>query len=145
MIKVECISLVTDSVVKVSERRSRHATFANRERAEFVKIAYDGCCKVNETACDWLLAKVDVGTLAIELKGSDIDHACVQIEASLAHLRGHENIPKKFAALIVCSRVPRIDTKVQRAKQRLARNFSAPLHIKEDARNLDFDALFWGR
>lgn len=142
MIKMECVCNVTDSVIKVSERKSRHATFVNAERVEYKKIAYDGCCKFNETACDWLLVKEEVGTLAVELKGSDIDHACMQIEKTLSDVRLNKNLPQKVAALIVCTRVPKIDTKVQRARLRLAKNFRAPLLVKEDARNLIFDDLF---
>ncbi len=144
MIKAECKSFVKDSIVKVSERKSRHATFNNKAKAEFIKIQYDGCCKLNKIACDWVLVKSDVGTLAIELKGADIDHACVQIEETLNEISKQSDLPKKFSALIVCSRVPKVDTKVQRAKQRLAKQFRAPLHVKEDARNLDFEDLFWG-
>lgn len=143
MIKEECKSIVSDSIIKISEQKSRSATFKNGEKSQFLKIAYDGCCKTNETACDWVLAKPEFGTLAIELKGSDIAHACEQIEKSLAEVSGIGYFPKRFSALIVCSRFPKFDTKVQRAKQKLAKTFRAPLHVKEDARNLVFEDLFW--
>jgi hypothetical protein len=142
MIPEKCTQATTDSIIKVSEKKSRHTTFLNQQREEYKKIAYDGCCKINETACDWLVVKNDVGTLAIELKGADIDHACVQIEKALDDVRKDSTLPQKLAGLIVCTRVPKIDTKLQRAKNRLAKNYKAPLLVKEDARNLVFSDLF---
>jgi hypothetical protein len=142
MIKPACETKVKDSIIKISEKRSRHATILNKEKSEFRKIAYDGCCKINETACDWIVVKQDVGTLAIELKGSDIDHACDQIIKTFNDIKSDKTLPEKLAALIVCTRVPRVDTKLQRAKLKLAMNYKAPLTVKEDARNLVFSDLF---
>jgi hypothetical protein len=142
MIDETCVSVVLDSNVKVADPRSRSATFNNSSREEYRRVRFDGCVVKGATACDWLLAKTGVGTLAIELKGADVDRAAEQVLAGLAFAASELTLPRRLAGLIVCTRYPRIDTKVQRIKQRVAKTYKAPIHVKTRAEGLVFEEMF---
>ena len=47
----------------------------------------------------------------------------------------------KFGALVVCSKYPKVDTKIQRAKLFLASKHKTPLHVVTQNLEYDFDAL----
>ncbi|MCC5069112.1 NIL domain-containing protein [Xanthomonas campestris pv. raphani] len=137
----ECQEKTKSSIIKVSDKGSTHATFLNKENFSYTVVKFDGCVVKNAIACDWIIEKAGVGRLVVELKGSDVDHAAEQIAAALRFLQEKGLKDLKVAALIICSRYPSIDTKVQRIKQRLARDYRAPVTVKTDGRNLVFDKL----
>ena len=141
MIPESCCSLIKASHVKVSDPRSSTAVFLNTERSEYRLIRFDGCTVKGTVACDWIVEKQNVGRIAVELKGSDVDHAALQIESALRYMRENGMTELSVAGLIICSRYPSIDTKVQRLKQRLARDYRAPLKVKTDGRNLQFEYI----
>lgn len=137
-----CANATTSSKIKLTDVQSQTAIIENMARDQFILIKFDGCVICNATACDWLLIGPNDQFLAVELKGCDVDHAVEQIEAAFIHLRSSGEQISKLAGLVICSRYPRIDTKIQRLKQRLARRFMAPLHIKTDGRDLKFSEFF---
>lgn len=141
MLPEKCCNKTNATNIKVSDPRSTYAVFSNEERHDFNLVKFDGCVVVNRVACDWIVEKSAVGRVAVELKGCDVDHAAEQIAEALRYLResGLNELP--VAGLIVCSRYPRVDTKVQRLKQRLARDFRAPLTVKTDGRGLVIERL----
>lgn len=141
MIPLTCCEDTTDSNVKVSDHRSTHAVFKNGVRHKYRLIKFDGCVLQGEVACDWIVEKTGVGRIAIELKGSDIDHAAKQVERGLSYLRSNRLDDVRLSALIVCTRYPSVDTTVQRIKQRIRKTYGAPLTVKSDGRNLEFEAL----
>lgn len=134
----ECIETLTDSRVKV-EQHSRSAVILNLDRAPIRRIQVDGCLVKNKLACDWIVSKANCADVVIELKGRDVNHAVEQIKAGLNFWKDHVQRGKntKLAALIVCNQYPRIDTKIQLAKQQLARDYAAPLHVW--TRNIEYD------
>lgn len=138
----KCTECNSNSIVKIEEPRSTSATFENSARVEHKVTRFDGCVKRNELACDFIIEKPLVGRLAVELKGSDIDHAAEQIAAGLAYLKEKGLCDLRMAGLIVCTRYPSEDTKVQRIRQRLAKQFRATLTVRRDARNIEFSSLF---
>lgn len=142
MKSTKCARFTTDSKIKLSEPKSQTAIIDNKDKFEFIAIRFDGCIVCNKLACDWIVIGPNEYYLAVELKGCDVDHAVEQIEATFAYLDTTDEMPKGRAGLIVCSRYPRTDTKVQRLKLRLAKRFSASLHVKTDGRNLQFTDLF---
>jgi hypothetical protein len=77
-----CTTFKNDSKIKISDPRSMSAVFENSERVQYCLIRFDGCVLKNQTACDWIIEKMDVGRIAVELKGSDIDHAAKQLTSS---------------------------------------------------------------
>jgi hypothetical protein len=141
MIPNECCSSTQASNVKVSDIKSTSAVFLNPDKAQFRLIRFDGCTVKGQVACDWIVEKQDVGRIALELKGSDVDHAALQIESALRYLKECGMTDLRVAGLIICTRYPSIDTKVQRLKQRLAKSYRAPLKVKTDGRNLSFEAI----
>jgi hypothetical protein len=146
MIPVACVSSTTAKIVKVAEPRSTHATFENNAQADYKLIRFDGCVIKNATACDWIVEKVAVGRVAVELKGCDVRHAATQISAAIQFLKNSGMADLKIGALIVCTRAPSSDTTIQRLKEILAKNFNVPLQVKRDARNLNFEKLLkYGR
>jgi hypothetical protein len=141
MLPKKCCTKTNSSEIKVSDPRSTCAVFTNKERVDFNLVKFDGCVLTNKVACDWIVEKSAVGRVAVELKGCDVDHAAEQIAEALQYLRESGVAALPVAGLIVCSRYPRVDTKVQRMKQRLARDFRAPLTVKTDGRGLVFEKL----
>lgn len=141
MISKECCSTTQATNVKISDKKSTSAVFANPEKAHFRLIRFDGCVIKGKIACDWIVEKQDVGRIAVELKGSDIDHAALQIESALRYLKDNGLADLRVAGLIICTRYPSVDTKVQRLKQHLAKTFRAPLKVKTDGRNLSVETI----
>lgn len=126
----ECVENVDHSRVLVSEK-GRAATILNPERSIVRRILIDNCLITMGPRCDWVISVKDRLDILIELKGKDVSHAVDQLAATLAiwqehHLRDRQ-IP--ISALVVCSRYPRFDTKIQKAKERLARDYKVPLHV----------------
>lgn len=141
MIPEKCCRNTSDSNIKVSDQRSTTAVFENAEKAAHTLVRFDGCVVTGSVACDWIVEKVNVGRIAVELKGTDVDHAAKQVESALRFLRDNGLNDLPVAGLIVCTRYPRIDTTVQRIKQRIAKTYSAPLTVKTDGRALAFESL----
>jgi hypothetical protein len=80
------------------------------------------------------------GSVLVELKGCDVEHAIEQIEATFKYLSSNSLLLEKNAAMIVCSRPsrhPSFTSKLQKAKSRLSAKYKAPLHIVTGS--YDFD------
>lgn len=131
--------------IRVSvEENATKATFSNPAKKKFTKTQIDGCLVKNQTACDWLIVRDSKDGVLVELKGSDVAHALDQIEASFKFLREAQRLTPNRGGLIVCtkrSQHPAFNSKVQRVKDRLMKNYSAPLHIIVGNKELDFDKL----
>ena len=136
----DCIAKTSVSRIKLEER-GRQAVILNPDREEYIRSRVDGCLVKNATAADWVLSKPETGDVVVELKGSDVAHALDQIAATIDFWKTNNLRCGKLSALVVCSKYPRVDTKVQRAKSRLAREFKAPLHIVSKNCEYSFSAL----
>jgi hypothetical protein len=131
MLDRNCTEVTKVTRVKVGEK-GRHAVFLNPEKREYLKIRIDGCIIVNQTACDYLVARDDVVGVLIELKGTDLPRALKQIEETLEYLKNKKVKYSRMAALIVCrspSRHPSFTPKIQLFKNRLMSQHRMPLHI----------------
>lgn len=141
MIENKCREDRNESKIKLSDRKSTAAIFNNPEREVYCAIKIDGCVVNNDTSCDWALVKNGVGVIAVELKGSDITHAVEQIEATLSMLKQNGYERAKMAGLVICKRNPCFDTTIARLQLRIAKKFCAPLKVKTDGRNLNFEEI----
>ena len=141
MIPDNCLAIVDHSNVKVSDARSTRAVFKNPDRSPFHLVKYDGCVVRNVLACDWIVIRPGIGVIVVELKGCDVAHAAEQILATLAFVDQAGIEPRRRAAVVVCTRFPRFDTKVQRLAQQISRKFHAPLHVRTHGRDLVFEDL----
>lgn len=136
----KCFIDTADSKIKFREA-GRQAVVLNASKELFTRVKVDGCLLKEVTAADWVLAKPSVGDVVIELKGTDIGRGIEQVRKTINHWNKAGLRAGRIAALIVCSRYPRIDTKIQRAKQALARDHRAPLHVVPRNREFEFEAL----
>lgn len=128
MAKEACTISVSHSIVKVQENK-RKAAFRNKENDDYAISRVDGCLIENGLRCDYLVSKIGVASVFVELKGSDVVHACAQLEASASCAELVPLVEKKIGFLVVCSKYPRFDTFVARAKQNMARKFRAGFHV----------------
>lgn len=111
-----CVEEVNDSNVTVKER-GRRANFQNPSRARFRKVKVDKCLvSEGEKKADWIITKIGVGSIVIELKGKNLEKACQQLKATIENPKCKPWIEDKKSFLIVCSRYPSIDTTVQRLR-----------------------------
>jgi len=136
-----CTNKTHDSHVKVAGEHGRQAVIRNGNRESFIRSKVDGCMLKQQTAADWVVSKPKVGDVIIELKGGDVSHAVDQIQATLNYWNKNNLSNGKFGALVVCSKYPKVDTKIQRAKLFLASKHKTPLHVVTQNLEYDFDAL----
>lgn len=132
------------SRIKLDDIESkRHAIFLNEERANFIRTRLDGGLiknQPNQKTADWLLSKIDTGDVIVELKGKDVDEATVQILAAAKYLKDTNHPHQgRMAGLILCTGVPRIMTKIQRAKTQFAKLYKGPLHIRSRSGEFTFE------
>ncbi len=136
----ECTKQFTATKLKVAEY-GRQAIFLNPTRSKFRVIRADGCLYLNMLAADFIVCGPE-GDVITELKGSDVGHAVDQILSTFDTWSKEEASSHKICGLIVCSRVPRFDTKIQRAKVSVAKRFKARLHVCSRNQEHDFASLF---
>lgn len=143
MVNKDCTEVVKVSKVKIAEN-GKQAVFLNPKKEKFSRTRVDGCVIVNRTACDWWVMHETSGSVLIELKGSDVEHAIEQIEATFEYLFKNGLLPKNNAAMIVCSkpsRHPSFTSKLQKAKSRLSAKYKAPLHIVTGSHEFDIQRV----
>lgn len=136
----KCVTKRTDSNISVKER-GRSANFKNPTRSQFLQVKVDKCLiNGKEKKADWIVTKVGVGSVIIELKGHDLDQACRQLKATLDHPNCTPWLEAKKSMLIVCSRYPSIDTSVQRLRT-AARRQGMRLTVVCDRANFFFEDI----
>jgi len=125
-----CTKSIAHKKIKLTDPGSkRFAVFVNANEHQHDKTQSDGCLMVGQTAADWILTKAKtLEQVIVELKGKDVDHACMQIIATAEYLREQGKLGTTVAGLIVCTEYPRNNTKIQRARVQFARNFKGPIH-----------------
>lgn len=123
-----CTQMVTCTVVKVEENK-RKALFKNDDRKDYAISRIDNCIVMDGVRADYLVSKVGCASVLVELKGKNVEHACEQLFASATHKDVKPLIENKLGFLIVCSKFPKFDTHVIRAKTRAARQFKAGFQV----------------
>lgn len=114
--------------IKISEN-GRTAIFLNPQQDRYYVVSVDGNLLKNVTASDYVISRHKIADIIIELKGMDVDHAVDQILATADYWQKNNLRTGKIAALVVSSRAPRFDTKVQRATTKFYEKFKGHLHI----------------
>lgn len=120
----------------------RSVTLQNPSRAALWKTRIDGGIVKNQCAADYVVSKPRVGDLVIELKGKEVSRACEQVIATAEMLKNCTGERGRVAGLIICSRFPANDTKIQRLKAEFARRFKGILKIRTGASPECFDTFF---
>lgn len=124
-----CVRKTTDSIIKFQELRSI-IRFHNSQRSLYKKVKVDGGALHEGAKCDNMLCSADEHEERyIELKGSDIPHAIVQLRTTILKLGEHDGNHHSY---VVCTKVaPRITTAIQKAKVEFRKRLKSDLQIKE--------------
>lgn len=124
-----CVRKTTDSIIKFQELRSI-IRFHNSQRSLYKKVKVDGGALHEGAKCDNMLCSADEHEERyIELKGSDIPHAIVQLRTTILKLGEHDDNRHSY---VVCTKVaPRITTAIQKAKVEFRKRLKSDLQIKE--------------
>lgn len=135
-----CTKYVTHSQVKVEENK-RKAVFRNVSGDEYAISKIDNCIVTSGIRTDYLVSKVGSASVLVELKGRNVEHACDQLFASAGHGDVKPLLEANLGFLIVCSKFPRFDTYVLKAKSRAAKDFKAGFHVVCDKGNFDIEKV----
>ena len=135
-----CTETVTHSKIKV-EQNKRKATFCNEARDEYEISEVDGCLVTEGIRCDNLVSRKDDHSVLVELKGSDVSHACEQLFASVEHPTVAPLLKQNVGFLVICSKYPRFDTFVRRAKERAMKQYRAGFHVVKNSGEFDIERV----
>lgn len=135
-----CTEVLRHSKIKV-EQNKKKAIFDNPLRVEFEVSNIDGCVVTSGVRCDNLVSRKDDCSVLIELKGSDVSHACVQLFESAKHRDVVPLLKENIGFLVVCSKYPRFDTFVRKAKEKAAKEYAAGFHVVKNAGNFDIERV----
>ena len=136
----KCRRVVSDSHVKVEEG-ARKAVFLNASRDNYFTTRIDGCMVENKVAADFVVSKINVGDLIVELKGTDVTHGAEQVLATAEGVGNCTQQRGPMAGLIVCRQYPRVDTKIQRLRNTFAKKFKGPIHVVTKNTEFDFERV----
>ncbi len=135
-----CTVDMTHSLVKVEEHK-RKATFKNPSRLLYKVTRVDGCLVTSGVRSDYLVSEDKGASVLVELKGKNVAHACDQLFASAKHQAVAPLIGSRLGFLVVCSKYPRFDTAVLKAKSRAAKEFKAGFHVVCDHGEFHIDSV----
>lgn len=135
-----CTTRVTHSLIKVEENK-RKAVFRNPNRVEYEISDIDDCVIKSGVRCDKLVSRCDDHSALVELKGSNVAHACDQLFTSAKHDHVKPLLKEKIGFLVICSRYPKFDTFVRKAKDRAAAEFKGGFHVVQDRGEFDIDRV----
>jgi len=131
-----CTKIVTHSIVKV-EQNKRKASFKNPNNVPYAVTEVDECLVKGGIRSDYLVSEVGSTSILVELKGKDVKHACEQLFASVRDPAITPLLEKKIGFLVICSKYPKIDSFVMKAKQKCATEFKAGFHVVCDQREFE--------
>lgn len=123
-----CSEIVNHPIVMVEENKIK-AKFRNKDRLDFRKSKVDACLVTEGQRCDYVVSKVNEVSILVELKGVGVEHACDQLFASVSHQNVKPHLERAIGFLVVCSKYPRFDTFVAKAKVRALKEFRAGFHV----------------
>jgi hypothetical protein len=129
----------------VREENKRKIVFLNEAKLKMKIIEVDGCKITVGQRCDYLFVYQSNGDeYFVEFKGTDIKHACDQLEATIPQLTTDSR--KKKYAFVIGGRVPpAINPTIQRLIAMFRRKYNAELIISnikycfDLARNQEID------
>ncbi|MGK9167919.1 hypothetical protein KXR53_16550 [Inquilinus limosus] len=134
-----CVEEIRHKKISIEER-GRKVDFTNAKEDLFRRIQVDNCLIKEGHRADWIVTKVNVGSVIVELKGKDVRHACKQLFATLESENCKEWLENKIAMLIICSRAPAFDSFVIDSKTR-ARKLGIRLTVKTNRAEYDIEEL----
>jgi hypothetical protein len=116
-----CIETINHPKIRVSDPGTgKSAILLNPDRGRARRIRMDGClAPAGSVAADWIVSKPAVVDVIVELKGSNVDHAVEQIEATLRFWVRHVEYQEgqQIGAWIICSEFPRASLRANRYRE----------------------------
>lgn len=123
-----CYSNIKDRTVVFEENRSR-MIFNNPLCSSLTKVKVDGCIPLPGVKCDFLLICSKGVEHFVELKGSDVNHAALQLSTTISAL---SQDPKKHPkhSFVVSTRCPLSSPQVQLIQKRFRKDYNSSFRIK---------------
>ncbi len=130
--KTACCQVTTDSNILFKEQQSS-IVFHNSRNKECTKVTVDGCQITEGDRCDGLLVENDnKNEHFVELKGTDVSHALLQLERSISQLTDTKEKHKKVFSYIICvNNSPKNTSKIAKFRKNLMQKYHATLDIRE--------------
>ena len=136
----KCTKKVRYPLVKIEELK-RKAVFKNPKKLLYEISRIDGCLINEGIRSDYLVSEAGNSSVIVELKGSDVAHACDQVLNTVCHSSVKPLLYPKIGFLVVCSKYPRFDTFVAKAKLKCARRYKAGFHVVCDRGEFNIDRV----
>ncbi|WOB79623.1 hypothetical protein [Brevundimonas nasdae] len=136
MSKDNCTTEKSHSLVKIEENK-RVAIFRNPRKLPIRVSRVDGCLVTKGIRSDFVVSEPDAASIIVELKGVDVAHACDQLFATVEHPEVKPLLEAQIGFLVICSRYPRFDSFVAKAKQKAAKRYKAGFHVVKDKGQFD--------
>jgi hypothetical protein len=110
-----CVETCTENPVSIEEN-GVSASFSNPRAKPIRKITYDNCYNTNpnELKADYIVGVPKKLDVIVELKGSDLKHACMQVESTLERWKTEPIRHAKIVCLIIHGRLEGIRRKAGR-------------------------------
>lgn len=113
-----CTERTSDSQIVFRENKAK-LSFVNSQRKAYDKIKVDGCVLREGNKCDFLLVSSEFGDqYFVELKGENLNHAIVQLEATFEKLLDTREDVMKKAFVVSSNSGMRINTHRQQLEKR---------------------------
>lgn len=135
-------STLRGRVITLNGENKRKASFRNPGLKKYNIVKVDQGVVTQQRAADYVLNQEEVGSLIVELKGSDVRHACRQVAATVELLNGCGFRHKIIAGLVVCTRFPAVDTTIQRLQNDFKRRVGRRLKVSSSQTEFNFSDLF---
>jgi hypothetical protein len=130
----ECSIFLQHRKIALTGRRTSTLYLLNPQERRVEQVEVDNCAITQGPRCDWLVRLADMISqeeIYVELKGSHIHHAVVQLEATIDKLSTDRACFRK-RCFVVFTRNPMTGTDVQKYKVRFFRSFRAIFSLVKD-------------
>ncbi len=132
------------TLIVVTDNKSTKITFSNTDESDYKKIRIDNYVIKNkygnnQQSADYLLQKVGVGQIIIELKGTDFVKAANQLVTTYQYLKDKTEYNNKTRVLVVVTKHPKAG--YAQANKIIKKNKLGILHSKNNNKIVRFEDL----
>ncbi len=124
----ECEKITSQALIVLKEKRSK-ITLKNDLQTKVRLIQIDGCVIREGPRCDFLVINQKSIEHYIELKGSNVRRALIQIETTIKKVSSNSRQTKKHS-FIISTRCPLLSPEIQAKKIYFKRRYNSTLNIK---------------
>jgi len=135
-----CTEVTTDKLIFVEEHK-RKVVFRNPCGRVYRKTIVDGCLIQDGIRADYLVSEAKSASVIVELNGSCVEHACEQLFVTAEHPSIKPLLEVKIGFIVMCSKYPRFDTFVRKAKDRCRKKYKCGFHVVCTRREFDIDRV----